>query len=86
MKHITLISIITFVILITIAGNISAQNARGYYYAGEKQHWWTDDSTSMNIIVADTSHLVYIAHALESNFKAPNDEVLYDDEDDNIYD
>lgn len=84
MKHITLISIITFVILITIAGNISAQNARGYYYAGEKQHWWTDDSTSINIIVADTTKLFSIAYSLESFFNKADDEVLYDNEDDNI--
>lgn len=84
MKHIKLISIFIGVICTTAFGSIQAQNVRGYYYAGGKQHWWTDDSTSMIVIIADTSHLFNIAHTLEKHFKAPGDEILYDNEDDNI--
>lgn len=53
-----------------------------YYYAGGKAHYWQDDSTSANIIVANKHNYDAIVQKLLNIFN--ENEVVYDNEDDNI--
>ncbi|GHV43384.1 hypothetical protein FACS1894180_2290 [Bacteroidia bacterium] len=55
-----------------------------YYYANGIKQYWTDDSTSVNIIVRNMQNYNAIVQNLELLFANSNDEVLADDEDDNI--
>lgn len=62
--------------------NSHAQNGN-YYYNNGIEKYFIDDSTSMNIIVADTSDLVAISNGLYAYFSGEA-KVSYSDEDDNI--
>ena len=53
-----------------------------YYYANGIPYYWQDDSTSVNIIVANMNNYEYIVQQLLNIFN--EDEVVYDNEDDNI--
>jgi len=65
--------------------SLYAQNASNYYYAEKGvPFYWTEDSTSVNIIVKNMQNYNAIAHNLELLFNKPTDEIFADDEDDNI--
>ena len=74
---------ICFLSLILFAGeSILAQNSKFYYYNGTAQYF-TDDSMSVNIILADTGDIRNICNNLYLYFSGQA-EVSYSDEDDNI--
>ena len=71
---------------IFVFGLLNAQsyyNSTNYYYADGIPQYWTDDSTSANIIVKNMHNYDAIAENLLVLFSDSTDEVLYDDEDDN---
>ena len=47
-------------------------NSNNYYYANQERHYWQIDSSSVNIIVADTSHYNDLVDNLKNIF---NDEL-----------
>ena len=67
--------------------SLSAQNLlpqTQYYYADGVPQYWTDDSTSVNIIVKNMDNYNAIVQKLELLFVDSTDQILADDEDDNI--
>ena len=56
----------------------------GFYYANGTRHYWTEDSTSLNIIVKNLNHYDSIAARLGRMFNGTQDEIWADDEDNNI--
>jgi len=54
------------------------------YNADGVPQYWTEDSTSVNIIVKNMQNYNTIVQNLELLFTDANDEILADDEDDNI--
>ncbi len=66
-----------------IAQNIIPQNTN-YYYASGNAIYWQDDSTSVNIIVANINHYDSIVQNLQNIFNDMTDEIIFDNEDDNI--
>ncbi len=75
--------LITGFIFMFSATDAQIQNPN-YYYAGGEPQYWTDDFTSVNIIVKNMSDYDTIVNKLQLLFSNLNDEVLADDEDDNI--
>lgn len=61
---------------------ISAQS--NYYYANNQRQYWRDDSTSINIIVANMQQYDLIANNLRAIFSTSNDTLRYGNEDNNI--
>jgi len=55
-----------------------------YYYVDGVPQYWTDDSTSVNIIVKNMNNYNAIVQNLQSLFSGSTDIILADDEDDNI--
>lgn len=72
--------------LLCIIGSSYSQNENlyGYYYANGNRHYWTEDHTSLNIIVNNPSHYDSIATRLETIFNDEQDQIWADDEDNNI--
>jgi len=64
--------------------SLRAQSTSNYYYANGVPQYWTEDSTSVNIIVQNMHNYNAIVQNLELLFTDVNDEILADDEDDNI--
>jgi hypothetical protein len=54
------------------------------YYAGGIPHYWTDDSTSVNIIISNMENYGAIVDNLHLLFPDSTNEILADNEDDNI--
>lgn len=71
-------------ILCFLYNSLVGQNVSNYYYADGERQYWTDDSTSVNILVKNKSNYDAIVQNLERLFADPTDEILADDEDDNI--
>jgi len=69
---------------ILICSSLIAQSTSNYYYANGIPQYWTDDSTSVNIIVKNMHNYNRIVQNLKLLFSDPTDEILADDEDDNI--
>lgn len=55
-----------------------------FYYADNKAIEWYDDSSSVNIIVADTTIYNDVAEVFATFFMDDGDSVLISNEDDNI--
>jgi len=70
--------------LILVFTSLQAQSTSNYYYADGVPQYWTEDSTSVNIIVKNMQNYNAIVQNLELLFTDANDEILADDEDDNI--
>ncbi|MDR2084547.1 MAG: S8 family serine peptidase [Bacteroidales bacterium] len=70
--------------IFNLFGQNNISNLDGYYYASGKAHYWTTDSTSVNIIIKNMDNYHIIVNKLENIFNAEGDEILADDEDDNI--
>ena len=78
---------IFFLTVLLSGSHLFAQNLlnyQDYYYADGEAIFWKTDSTSVNIIVNNMKNYNDIAINLQKIFNSPNDEVIYDDEDDNI--
>ena len=76
-KHI--FSVVLFLFFIN---NIEAQS--NYYFANYQRQYWREDSTSINIIVANMQNYNLIVRNLQTIFSANNDTVRYGKDDDNI--
>jgi|GEM_PF-1083205 len=73
-----------FILGFLMITSLYAQSIPNYYYASGTPQYWTEDSTSVNIIVGNMRNYDAIVRNLELLFTDPNDEILADDEDDNI--
>ena len=71
-----------FLLFSSISFDSFAQSSNFYYHNGEMKYW-DNDSTSLNLIVADTADLEEISNNLQTFFFGKA-EVSYSDEDDNI--
>ncbi|MDR1112456.1 MAG: hypothetical protein LBL18_01675 [Bacteroidales bacterium] len=49
-------TIIKALLCILMINQLAAQNYQGYYFADGVAQYWTDDSTSVNIIVGSMQH------------------------------
>ena len=59
--------------------------AQNYYYSKNTQHYWQDDSTSLNIILrGDTLFYNHVVDKLLLWVQDGKDEIVFDNEDDNI--
>lgn len=56
----------------------------GFYYANGIRHYWTEDHTSLNLIVKNLNHYDSIAARLGRMFNGTHDEIWADGEDNNI--
>ena len=72
--------VVLFLFFINI--NIEAQS--NYYFANYQRQYWREDSTSINIIVANMQNYNLIVRNLQTIFSANNDTVRYGNDDDNI--
>ena len=85
MKKMVKIIFLLFAIL-TVYGqddNVLPSNMN-YYYADGQKCYWQDDSTSINLIIANMENYEEIVRKLREFFTNEEDEIIYDDEDDNI--
>jgi len=74
--------IFSIVLLLFFINNIGAQG--NYYFANYQRQYWREDSTSINIIVANMQNYNLIVRNLQTVFSANNDTVRYGNDDDNI--
>ena len=87
MKNVRIKSIFIAVVLCVVGSTqCIAQNERNhnFYYADNKAIEWYDDSSSVNIIVADTTKYNDVAEVFATYFMDDGDSVLISNEDDNI--
>lgn len=72
-------------LLLLVFININNSEAQSnYYFANNQRQYWREDSTSINIIVANMQNYNLIVRNLETYFSANNDTVRYADDDNNI--
>jgi hypothetical protein len=71
------------IILICLFSNCYALSD-GYFYSGGGKRYFTIDSTSLNLIVADTSDMSLICSNVSNIFNGNSDTVFFCEEDDNI--
>ncbi|MDR3046726.1 MAG: S8 family serine peptidase, partial [Bacteroidales bacterium] len=62
----------------------SQNNYQGYHYANGTAHYWTDDSTSLNLIVKNMEHYDTIVSKIQLFFANDKIEIIADNDDDNI--
>ena len=74
--------IFSIVIFLFLVNNIEAQS--NFYYANCQRQYWRDDSTSINIIVANMQNYNLIVRNLQTFFSSNTDTVRYGNDDDNI--
>jgi DNA-dependent RNA polymerase auxiliary subunit epsilon len=72
------------VVLFLFFINIKIEAQSNYYFANYQRQYWREDSTSINIIVANMQNYNLIVRNLQTIFSANNDTVRYGNDDDNI--
>jgi subtilisin family serine protease len=76
---------IFFTCLILVIHLIYGQSGGNFYYAEGQQHFFSTDSTSVNILVRNMQHYDTIAKAISAFYSDSSEyAVYYDNEDDNI--
>ncbi len=69
--------------MIILCCNLLHAQSGFYFYNNGAQKYWTTDSSSINLIVTDTTDLLYI-YQNTVNYFNDDAEVFYSDEDDNM--
>lgn len=79
----TLLYNINLIVLFGFSAACFAQNAE-YFYSGGSKRYFSIDSTSLNLIVADTADISAISSNIANVFYGNNDTLIFCEEDDNI--